>query len=63
MSFMLSKKLPTPAEIKEQYPVSEDVAALKAHLDQELIDIITGISDNISAYTLFNIFRTRIFIE
>ena len=45
MSFMLSKKLPTPAEIKEQYPVSEDVAALKAHLDQELIDIITGISD------------------
>ena len=45
MSFILSKKLPTPAEIKQQYPVSDDVAALKAHLDQELIDIITGASD------------------
>ena len=45
MSFILSKKLPTPAEIKQQYPVSDDVAALKARLDQELIDIITGASD------------------
>ena len=45
MSFILSKKLPTPAEIKQQYPVSDDVAALKAQLDQELIDIITGSSD------------------
>lgn len=45
MSFVLSKKLPTPAEIKQQYPVSDDVAALKLQLDQELIDIITGASD------------------
>lgn len=45
MSFVLSKKLPTPAEIKEQYPVSEDVAVLKKQLDQELADIITGASD------------------
>ena len=45
MSFILSKKLPTPAEIKQQYPVSDGVAALKARLDQELIDIITGASD------------------
>ena len=45
MSFVLSKKLPTPAEIKQQYPVSDEVAALKARLDQELIDIITGSSD------------------
>ncbi len=45
MSFVLSKKLPTPAEIKQQYPVSDEVAALKARLDQELIDIITGTSD------------------
>ena len=44
MSFILSKKLPTPAEIKQQYPVSDDVAALKARLDQELIDIIAHYS-------------------
>ena len=45
MSFVLTKKLPTPAEIKEQYPVSADVAALKQQLDQSLIDIISGASD------------------
>ena len=32
-------------EIKELYPVSEELAALKAEKDQELIDIITGASD------------------
>ena len=45
MSFVLTKKLPTPMEIKELYPVSEELAALKAEKDQELIDIITGASD------------------
>lgn len=29
MSFELTKKLPTPMEIKEQYPVSEKLAAHK----------------------------------
>ena len=32
-------------EIKELYPVSAELAALKAAKDQELIDIITGASD------------------
>ena len=45
MSFVLTKKLPTPMEIKEVYPVSAELAALKAAKDQELIDIITGASD------------------
>lgn len=45
MSFELTKKLPTPMEIKELYPVSDELAALKAEKDQELIDIITGASD------------------
>jgi 3-deoxy-7-phosphoheptulonate synthase len=45
MSFNLTKKLPTPAEIKELYPVSAELAALKAEKDQELINIITGDSD------------------
>ena len=45
MSFVLTKKLPTPMEIKELYPVSEELAALKAEKDQELIDIITCASD------------------
>lgn len=45
MSFVLTKKLPTPMEIKELYPVSPKLAALKAEKDQELIDIITGASD------------------
>ena len=45
MSFDLSKKLPTPKEIKELYPVSESLAALKAAKDAELIDAITGRSD------------------
>ncbi len=45
MSFELTKKLPTPAEIKELYPVSEAMAQLKAVKDQELKDIISGKDD------------------
>lgn len=30
MSFEFIRKLPTPAEIKEQYPVPADVAEMKA---------------------------------
>lgn len=45
MSFSLTKKLPTPAEIKELYPVSPELAKLKEKLDRELTDIIAGRSD------------------
>ena len=33
MSFEFVTKLPTPTEIKEQYPVPEEIKALKAERD------------------------------
>lgn len=45
MSFEFVKKLPMPIEIKAQYPVSEEIAALKAVRDKEIKDVITGASD------------------
>lgn len=42
MSFDFIKKLPTPAEIKEQYPFPDDLAKLKERRDAEIRDIITG---------------------
>ena len=45
MSFTFNQKLPVPKEIKEQYPVSEKLAAIKAGRDKELIDVISGASD------------------
>ena len=49
MSFDLVKKLPTPMEIKEQYPVPEKVAAHKTLMDQQLLDVISGKSDKFIA--------------
>lgn len=45
MSFEFIRKLPTPAEIKEQYPVPADVAEMKAKRDQEIADVFTGKAD------------------
>lgn len=45
MSFNFIKKLPVPKEIKEQYPVPEDIAKLKANRDSAIKDVITGDSD------------------
>lgn len=45
MSFDFIRKLPTPAEIKEQYPVPADVAEMKQKRDQEIADVFTGKSD------------------
>jgi len=45
MSFDLNKKLPTPMEIKELYPVSNDIRAEKARLDKSVMDVIDGSSD------------------
>ena len=42
MSFEFIKKLPTPAEIKNQIPMPEDLAKLKASRDKEIKDVITG---------------------
>ncbi|MDO4633296.1 MAG: 3-deoxy-7-phosphoheptulonate synthase [Eubacteriales bacterium] len=44
MSFEFVKKLPIPAEIKKQYPVTEAVAAAKIKRDAEIRDVFTGAS-------------------
>lgn len=49
MSFQLTKKLLTPKEIKEQYPMPEKLAVRKAQMDQEIIDVITGKSNKFLA--------------
>ncbi len=45
MGFTFVKKLPTPAEIREQFPVSDELAALKAARDEEIKKVFTGESD------------------
>ena len=47
MSFEFIQKLPTPAEIKEQYPVPKDLAELKSKIDKDIADVITGTSDKL----------------
>lgn len=49
MSFNFIRQLPSPAEIKEQFPVPADIAALKAERDKEIADVITGKSDKFIA--------------
>lgn len=45
MSFEFIKKLPTPGEIREAYPMPAHLAAIKEQRDQEIKDVITGKSD------------------
>lgn len=45
MSFTFERLLPTPAQIRDEYPLSEELAALKKERDREIADIITGRSD------------------
>lgn len=45
MSFEFVKKLPTPSEIRAQYPVPEKLAQLKEERDREIKDVITGKSN------------------
>ena len=45
MSFQLIKELPTPEEIREQYPLSADAARRKAERDEEIRRVFTGESD------------------
>lgn len=47
MSFTFIKKLPTPDEIKAQYPVPAEFARLKAIRDAQIRDVITGNSDKL----------------
>lgn len=45
MSFTFERLLPTPAQIREEYPLPANFAALKQERDREIADIITGKSD------------------
>ena len=45
MGFTFLKKLPTPAEIRNQYPLSEEAKQIKAARDKEIRDVFTGASD------------------
>lgn len=49
MSFEFVKKLPIPAEIREQYPVSDTCAKIKAERDAMIKDVFTGDSDKFLA--------------
>lgn len=45
MSFEFIKKLPTPDEIRKEFPIPPALAALKEMRDQEIRDVITGKSN------------------
>ena len=45
MSFEFLRKLPTPAEIKEQFPLPEHLVKLKAERDEQIKKVFTGESD------------------
>ncbi len=45
MSMNFSRKLPVPKEVKEMYPLSEEVKQAKAKRDVEIADVFTGKSD------------------
>ena len=45
MSFEYIQKLPTPDEIREEFPLTKELAALKAERDAMISDVFTGKSD------------------
>ena len=45
MSFEYIQKLPTPDEIKEEFPLTSELAALKKERDAMISDVFTGKSD------------------
>ena len=45
MSFNFEKRLPTPSEIREQYPLSPHAVSVKTARDKEIAKVFTGESD------------------
>ena len=45
MSMTFNRKLPIPKEIKEMYPLSDEIKAVKAERDREIADVLSGKSD------------------
>ena len=47
MSFSFLNQLPSPAEIKEQFPLSPELAELKKNRDAMISDVICGRDDRV----------------
>lgn len=45
MSMKINNQLPSPEALKQQYPMTDKIKAIKRHRDQEIRDIFTGKSD------------------
>ena len=45
MSMRINKELPSPMQLKEEYPLSEKLTQLKQKRDKEIRDVFTGESD------------------
>lgn len=45
MSFTFVKRLPSPEEVREQFPLTKELAAVKAARDEEIKEVITGKSN------------------
>ena len=45
MSFTFKEKLPTPDQIREEYPLDPDLAAVKSGRDEQIRRVFTGESD------------------
>ncbi|MBP3233221.1 MAG: 3-deoxy-7-phosphoheptulonate synthase [Eubacterium sp.] len=45
MQMQFIRKLPTPQEIKEEYPLSDEIKKVKEQRDQEIMDIFSGKSN------------------
>lgn len=49
MGFDFIKKLPTPEEIRNQFPIDAELQSIKDARDKELKDVFTGKSDKFLA--------------
>ena len=45
MGMKINAELPLPAELKAEYPLSEEILRIKEKRDREIRDIFTGKSD------------------
>ena len=45
MAMRINKTLPSPKELKAEYPLSEELTVMKARRDQQIRDVFTGKSD------------------
>ena len=50
MDMEFLRKLPTPKELKEQFPVSEKIAAIKADRDRQIREIFEGKDGRLDVY-------------